>query len=412
MNLLVISNLYPPQYLGGFELITFDIVEGLRARGHNVTVLTGKYGVEVECPEDQIWRWLPNPLSPPPPLGFNLIRIQWQTKRMTERAIKRSQPDLILVTGLVGISSIILELLKNIKVPHVYMIADEVLLDMPIRDSWYHSLNDFSPNLLKANIKSFGRLLISLTGMPVQPQPHGVGYIFASQFLADVYRKGGIAGSIMEVIYPLIPGILGGPPSKDYFQHKPLRLLFAGRICREKGVDLIIQAMNYLQQQGFDPLPNLTIAGQRLNDLYDSDLMKLIIEFGLGEKISFIGLVSRSQLLNIYFDHDVLIFPTRVNEPFGMVPLEAMAAGLPVISTATGGAKEYLKDGENALVFMVDDVIQLAKHIQALSVDEVLNRKLINEGVKTASNFTDRISWLDRMESFLYKAESYKTEDD
>src|SRR6266542_1423162 len=58
MRILVESNVYPPHYIGGYELGCYDVVAGLRARGHEVRVLTSTYGVDHPTTNDQVYRWL------------------------------------------------------------------------------------------------------------------------------------------------------------------------------------------------------------------------------------------------------------------------------------------------------------------------------------------------------------------
>jgi glycogen synthase len=81
-----------------------------------------------------------------------------------------------------------------------------------------------------------------------------------------------------------------------------------------------------------------------------------------------------------------VLFPVRWEEPWGLVPLEAMAAGRPVVATATGGAAEYLRDGENALVVPPDDPVALAAAVRRLE-DEGLRARLVAGGRATAARY-------------------------
>ncbi len=83
-----------------------------------------------------------------------------------------------------------------------------------------------------------------------------------------------------------------------------------------------------------------------------------------------------------------MLFPVTWPEPFGLVPLEAMACGRPVVATATGGAAEYLRDGENCLIVPVDDPQSLAAAVQRLAADEALRAGLVAGGHATAARLT------------------------
>jgi glycogen synthase len=77
-------------------------------------------------------------------------------------------------------------------------------------------------------------------------------------------------------------------------------------------------------------------------------------------------------------------------EPWGLVPLEAMAVGRPVVATGTGGSGEYLVDGENCLIYgPPDNAAQLAAAIRRLADDEGLRGRLREGGFATAEKFTE-----------------------
>lgn len=113
----------------------------------------------------------------------------------------------------------------------------------------------------------------------------------------------------------------------------------------------------------------------------------MAVRLGAGERIRFAGFTDPGGLPDAYAELDAVIFPVRWNEPFGLVPLEAMAMGRPVISTLRGGTAEFVRDGENALTFEPDDVSGLARAIRRLAGDEALRRKLRAEGRRTAERF-------------------------
>jgi glycosyltransferase involved in cell wall biosynthesis len=95
-------------------------------------------------------------------------------------------------------------------------------------------------------------------------------------------------------------------------------------------------------------------------------------ELGLEEAVSFRGRLPRAEIVALYHDHDVLVFPSVWNEPFGITILEAMACGLPVVATGTGGSGEIVRDGENALVFAPGDAAACARQVGRLMEDDAL----------------------------------------
>ena len=78
-------------------------------------------------------------------------------------------------------------------------------------------------------------------------------------------------------------------------------------------------------------------------------------ELGVAERVRFDGQQGRDGVHAAYGDADVIVFPVVWEEPWGLVPLESMARGRPVVATGRGGSAEYLRDGENALLFEAED---------------------------------------------------------
>jgi glycosyltransferase involved in cell wall biosynthesis len=100
---------------------------------------------------------------------------------------------------------------------------------------------------------------------------------------------------------------------------------------------------------------------------------------------------SRAELPDVYEAADVVLFPVRWEEPWGLVPLEAMALGRPVIATGRGGSGEYLRDGENALIMPAQDPAAMADAVRRLASDPELGGRLRAGGAGTAATHTETI---------------------
>ena len=92
----------------------------------------------------------------------------------------------------------------------------------------------------------------------------------------------------------------------------------------------------------------------------------------------------RGELASVYAEHDVVLFPVRWNEPLGLVPLEAMSVGVPVIATGTGGSSEFLVDGLNCLLVEPGDAEGLAEAVDRVLTDHEVRRTLVANGKETA----------------------------
>jgi glycosyltransferase involved in cell wall biosynthesis len=157
------------------------------------------------------------------------------------------------------------------------------------------------------------------------------------------------------------------------------RLLYAGRIDPRKGIDLAIRALPAL------PEATLLIVGDG-DEEHLAELRDLTSREAVADRVTFKPGVPREDLRDLYAEADALLFPVRWQEPWGLVPLEAMSVGTPVIATGRGGSGEYLSDGENCLIFNPDDGPEaLAQCVVELAADERLRARLSEAGVATAA---------------------------
>jgi glycosyltransferase involved in cell wall biosynthesis len=128
-------------------------------------------------------------------------------------------------------------------------------------------------------------------------------------------------------------------------------IAYAGRICSEKGFDLLLSASRELR------IP-LHIAGDysKMNDVVKTS----------PEHVKFLGMLDKKQLNKFYQNARFLVVPSRFHEPFGLVAAEAMMYGLPVIASMAGGLAEVVEDGVTGLLFKPGNAEDLSKKIKLL----------------------------------------------
>ncbi|CUT02767.1 Glycosyl transferases group 1 [Candidatus Kryptobacter tengchongensis] len=132
---------------------------------------------------------------------------------------------------------------------------------------------------------------------------------------------------------------------------------------------------------------NFLIIGDLTQDVeYVSECFKLVEELGLVGRVTFTGEADSIDYLNIT---DVLVLPS-ISEGQPFVVLEAMASGVPVVATSVGGVPELISESgiECGFLFEVGDYIKLAENVVKVLNDEILWRKLSENGVKKAKRFT------------------------
>jgi glycosyltransferase involved in cell wall biosynthesis len=160
------------------------------------------------------------------------------------------------------------------------------------------------------------------------------------------------------------------------------QVLYIGRVDRQKGIDTAVEALAELPETA-----SLTVCGSG-DPAYITEMHLRAAALGLGERLRFLPFAAGDEVRAIYAASDVVVFPVRWEEPWGLVPLEAMALGRPLVSTARGGSVEFLRDGENALTFPADDHLALARCIERLAEDEELRERLRQGGKQTAARYT------------------------
>jgi glycosyltransferase involved in cell wall biosynthesis len=175
------------------------------------------------------------------------------------------------------------------------------------------------------------------------------------------------------------------------------RLLYVGRIDPRKGIDTAILALESLPSEA-----TLTVMGAG-DTAHMAELRRLAADHDLAGRMRF-ARCPRERLQAVYAEADALVFPVRWEEPWGLVPLEAMSVGTPVVATGRGGSGEYLRDGENCLLFDPGGGPDaLAGGLRRLAADEPLRMRLREGGLRTASEITER-AWNEAVERLCERA--------
>lgn len=150
----------------------------------------------------------------------------------------------------------------------------------------------------------------------------------------------------------------------------PLRLLCVARLIERKGQQHLIESVHWLSQAGVDVRLDLIGTGDAL-PVYQEKVEQL----GLEDKVRFHGYVPRQLIADHYASADVFVLAS-FNEGMSVATLEAMAAGLPLVVTRTGGTADLVVEGVNGLTFEWGDIYSLSSHLLALANDRVLARRM------------------------------------
>ncbi|HZN53296.1 MAG TPA: glycosyltransferase [Methylomirabilota bacterium] len=162
-------------------------------------------------------------------------------------------------------------------------------------------------------------------------------------------------------------------------------LLWVGRIAPIKGLDTLLDTVARLREAGRD-MRLLVVGGEadEPTNGHETSLRRRIAALGLGESVRFVGPQPQSVLPLYYAAADVTVLPSYY-ESFGMVALEAMACGSPVIASRVGGLVTTVRDGVTGFLVPDGDVEALAERIETLVGDPELRWRLGREGVRWAA---------------------------
>ncbi|WP_276352371.1 glycosyltransferase family 4 protein [Cohnella caldifontis] len=128
---------------------------------------------------------------------------------------------------------------------------------------------------------------------------------------------------------------------------RAMTLLFAGRLIPRKGLPVLLKAVKFARAESPRPL-HLVIAGGALKKGYSRKLRGLARSLGI--RATFLGTVPHRRIHRIYRNADVFVCPSQKHEAFGLVNVEAMSTGLPVIASEIGGIREIVAHDRSGLL--------------------------------------------------------------
>jgi glycosyltransferase involved in cell wall biosynthesis len=159
-------------------------------------------------------------------------------------------------------------------------------------------------------------------------------------------------------------------------ERRPLRVGIVGELGEVKGQDDFLRAAALVNGK-LGGAVEFVIAGDDSSrgGEYRARLERLVSELGLEGRVSFLGRLDEDDVPEFLTSLDLLVSASR-SESFGMAMAEAMACGVPVVATATEGAREVVEDGSTGVLVPVEDVNSLASAVVALLEDEGRRRRL------------------------------------
>lgn len=338
MRVLVVSNLYPPYILGGYEVGCSQVVRFLGDQGITVRVLTSiapQSGTASEVARHlelmPFHDWV---LTNRAGEGARSVRLRANlchsgNVHRLYQCCREFRPDVIYFWNTIGIGGLsLLSCAQYLGIPWVMHLMDNV----PLTLSEDPAGNPILPIRAHWNEHFEGR------------------YILCSRRLLQEIALGGVDLQSRSIIVPNWIDPREYPSPLTFGKHErsrgePLRLVFVGVLGEHKGAKILMRMAKLLEDRGIKF--SLDIYGS----IVDSEAIEIHERFDLVNSVRLMGFRPRQEVLQVLSEYDLFVFPTWDREPFAFAPLEAAMAGcVPVISDVNGNA-EWLVHGLHCLKF-------------------------------------------------------------
>ena len=393
MKILMLTWEYPPREDGGIARVVNDLSKRLIKDGHEVTVITYKEGNAPYYELDKgvkVYRvdnfminannfidWIMQ-------LNFNLVA------KASEIIQKEGKFDVIHAHDwLVAYAAKTLK--QSFDIPLISTIhATEAGRNSGIRDEQQRYINDtewmltYESTEVIVNSNYMKGELQRLFGLPfekINVVPNGVSAVNYSGIERDYDFR------------------------RRYAMDNEKIILFMGRLVYEKGIQHLIAAMPKILNGYHDA--KLVVAGK--GGMID-ELKAQANSLGLGEKVYFAGYINGKDVAKLYKAADVSVFPSTY-EPFGIVALEAMLAGTPVVVSDIGGLNEIVQHRENGMKCYAGNPNSIADSILELLYNPQLCANVVK---KAKSKVKNEYNWnkIAQDTHFIYKKAICETEAD
>jgi len=396
MRILVISNLYPPNARGGYEIACANVARELSQRGHEVLVLTA-YCLESLDNDNEtnagpkvlrILNYYPESASCLKYIS-NILKSQyfsWKNYRIMKQYILSFLPEIIYVWNITGIGMFtVVYITTKFHNTVIFHLMD------------YELARNFS--LRPEGSKKFMRWFRKVIFLNCHKLFNKIYFIAMSENVKQAFVSSGYNHNRIVRIYHGLSLENYQCKNLDQVFSDKIKFLYCGQIVKEKGLDVLIQALVEVEREIRDFDFKLDIFGKGDSN-YLNALRGLIKSLDLQDDIKINDFKTNKEIAKMFHAYDIFVYPTLRNEPFGIAIIEAMAAGLPTIATDIGGVREIITHGETGFLFPKEDfevlsriIIQLLRNkelyrkISSNAVDDVKKRFVLNRSVTNIEDF-------------------------
>jgi len=365
-SLLLLNYEFPPLG-GGAANATLFLGRALSDLGHRVTVITSALGSNAESRIEHgisVHRLRTGRASPDRGTVAEMCRYILAASRRSPAIARSAQCEAAIAFFSIPSGVVARWLLLRLGLHYIVSLRGS---DVPGHDRTLDRQHSLTRPLRRAILRRAGAIVANSDSLA------------ATSRAADPFPVHVIANGVdCERFYPAIASI----------PKTPFRLLFVGRVHREKNLGSVIAQLPAL------PDIELLVAG---DGAQRPELAELAATLGVAGRVRWLGWQQKDALPELYRKADALVNPS-LYEGSPNVVLEAMASGLPTIASDTPGNRSVVREGENGLLFPLDEPAALRAALARLVLDPKLARKLGEAGRTRA---LAEFSWRRAAESYL-----------
>jgi N-acetyl-alpha-D-glucosaminyl L-malate synthase BshA len=362
MTIVIFVSFFPPKWLAGIEIATYNIAKHLSQRGHNVHVVTS------------LDKGLPSFSNEP---GFNVHRISCRKVRILGVMqfwckifikIYQIKPDIVHIQAIGnGVPGFLAKLM--LKIPYVVCgHGSDVYLSWAFKKP-ISKIVLSNADAVIALTDDMKNELVKIHRKPINVIPNGVEV-----------EKFNVNGNKKRLLM------------------NEKTLLFVGTLHQVKGIRYLIQAMSIVRNNS---KANLTIIGDGEEK---EELKEFANKLNLSDCIHFAGRIDNEKIPEYMSQADIFVLPS-LSEGLPVVSLEAMASGLPIVATNVGGLPDIIEDGINGFLVEPKNYEQLAEKIILLLNDDELRLKISRANREKAKKY-DWSSVVEQLEEVYYSVYS------
>jgi glycosyltransferase involved in cell wall biosynthesis len=358
VRVLVVSGIWPPD-VGGPASHAPDVAAYLHERGHRVQVVVT---AESEpAPRPYPLHWIRRSL----PKGAIHARTALEIARRARRA------DVVYTTGMFGRSALGATVART---PYVLKLTADPAFERARRRG-----------IVAGNVDEFqedgGGIAVQILRRARDAELRHAAHVFTpSAYLCELAISWGVAPGRVSVLpnpAPVLPVLPAQDELRASFGITGPTLAFAGRLTAQKSLEIALAALAAVDAV------ELVIAGE--GDERPA-IERAIAELGLGERVRLLGAQPRERVVELFAAADASLLSSSW-ENFPHTVVEALAAGTPVIATATGGVAEVVCDGENGLLVPLGDSAALAAAIRRYFADGELRARLRDAAAASVAGY-------------------------